>query len=58
MAATYSSYLALMDELLPISAPVSGDCDGEANDGRRCIRMWWNGIADAEDFTGDMNFKR
>ena len=35
---------------------MSGICDG-IDDGRRYSRMCWSGIADAEDFAGDMDFK-
>ena len=55
MAATCSSCLALMDAGVPLSAPVSGIAMGLMMDGD--IPYVLSDIADAEDFSGDMDFK-
>ena len=55
MAATCSSCLALMDAGVPLKAPVSGIAMGLMMDGD--IPYVLSDIADAEDFSGDMDFK-
>ena len=55
MAATCSSWLALMEAGVPLSAPVSGIAMGLMMDGDTPYVL--SDIADAEDFAGDMDFK-
>lgn len=55
MAATCSSFLALLDAGVPLKAPVSGIAMGLMMEGDKPYIM--SDIADAEDFAGDMDFK-
>ncbi|HET7827796.1 MAG TPA: polyribonucleotide nucleotidyltransferase, partial [Candidatus Saccharimonadales bacterium] len=55
MAATCSSWMALLDAGVPLKAPVSGIAMGLMLDGGQAYVL--SDIADAEDFAGDMDFK-